>query len=435
MRTFETKWSLILAILVALLAPIATARAQSELNLVYMESNIGSIPDSNSIYAFSNTGGVLTPLSGSPFLTGGTGVYDPPDSNREFGADQQVAILSAGANANNLYLLAVNGDSNTIASFAINSKGALTPVTGSPFASNGSDPVSLAVASNLFTLTTGNPPTTSMYSWVGVVNKNADPNQCGTCSDAIPNFNTFLMNSHGKLSAVPDSTVTLPVDSGPSQMLVAPGTHWAYLDELQGSTAGVYAYKILQNTTDPLASGKTAPINSAGPPVSGALVFNMSVNPVAPYIYAFMASIGEVAVYTYQGTSGTTPGAISLVTTVPNPGMAGCWGAVNSTGTYLYVADFDSGTIVVYSLANPALPVLVQQFALTNTKGVKLPNPGNLAFDPTEAYLYCLDNPHSILHVMAVNSSTGELTEPNAPTVLPSPSGEQALGLATLMIK
>jgi len=58
--------------------------------------------------------------------------------------------------------------------------------------------------------------------------------------------------------------------------------------------------------------------------------------------------------------------------------------------------------------------------------------PGNLAFDPTGAYLYCLDNVHSTLHVLTVNATTGNLSEPNSPTVLNEGTTEEALGLATV---
>jgi len=56
--------------------------------------------------------------------------------------------------------------------------------------------------------------------------------------------------------------------------------------------------------------------------------------------------------------------------------------------------------------------------------------PANLAFDPTKAYLYCLDNYHSLLHVLSVDSANGKLSEPNPPTALNVPTGNEPLGIA-----
>src|SRR5580698_3054788 len=130
-----------------------TARAQSTLNAVYVESNIGCAGSGlNSVFGFSNSGGVLTALPGSPFLTGGTGVCDNGQvkGKSEFDADQQVMI-----SPKNAVLYAVNGHSNTFAGFSINisstDTGALTPLPGSPFKSNGTDPVSFGYLYNIYT--------------------------------------------------------------------------------------------------------------------------------------------------------------------------------------------------------------------------------------------------------------------------------------------
>lgn len=55
-----------------------TVRAQSTLNVVYAESNIGWTGSGlNSVFGFSNNGsGVLTALPNSPYATSGAGVCD-----------------------------------------------------------------------------------------------------------------------------------------------------------------------------------------------------------------------------------------------------------------------------------------------------------------------------------------------------------------------
>ena len=59
------------------------AFAQST-NLVFLASNIGSVPNMNSVFVFSNDGsGNLTQITGSPFPTNGTGLVRP-DAVDEF---------------------------------------------------------------------------------------------------------------------------------------------------------------------------------------------------------------------------------------------------------------------------------------------------------------------------------------------------------------
>jgi 6-phosphogluconolactonase (cycloisomerase 2 family) len=201
-----------------------------------------------------------------------------------------------------------------------------------------------------------------------------------------------------------------------------------YLDTLMGSSPGITDYLIHT------PSGYIVEQNFAGPPVAGALVLGMSANPLAStgidrYIYVGLPSLSEVGVYEYAGN-----GKIYFQRAVPNPGLAVCWTAVNAAGTYLYTAESNSGTVTVYSLTHAGSPVQVQHYALATTTGVTTPAPANLAFDPTGGFLYVLDNLNSVLHVLTVNSSTGQVSEPNPPIVLGSPAGEEALGLATATI-
>src|SRR4029077_12925398 len=131
----------LIGILAVLAGPAATVRAQSTLNVVYVESNIGCAGNGlNSVFGFSNDGsGVLTALPSSPYNTNGSGVCDNGQvkGKSEFDANQQVLI-----NPNSLLLYAVNGDSNNFSVFSLHHDGSLVLDSGSPVGSNGSDPVS-----------------------------------------------------------------------------------------------------------------------------------------------------------------------------------------------------------------------------------------------------------------------------------------------------
>ena len=80
---------------------------------VYVESNT-SAPNSNSIYAFRRgSGGSLTPLPGSPFLTGGAGVQYNGSNLGPFDSDSEVIV-----NPDQTLLFAVNAGSDTVAVFS-----------------------------------------------------------------------------------------------------------------------------------------------------------------------------------------------------------------------------------------------------------------------------------------------------------------------------
>src|ERR1700739_4780743 len=89
--------------------------------------------------------------------------------------------------------------SNSIAVFHIGLYGDLTPVAGSPFASRGYQPVSLALVRDILT----------------VVNKNGDPAQASAEATAQPNYTTFRVEANGALTPNANSTVT--ATASPSQ--------------------------------------------------------------------------------------------------------------------------------------------------------------------------------------------------------------------------
>ena len=165
---------------------LQTAHAQSASawnspDHVYVETNIKT-PNGNSIAAFTRgSHGELTPIAGSPFLTGGAGTQyagvnvGPQDSDRE--------IIS---NPEHTLLFAVNSGSDTIAVFKIQSNGALYPIPGSAFPSGGNDPVSLSlVGDTLF-----------------VVNKSGD---LGRPTSILPNYTALRVHSDGSLSPIDET--------------------------------------------------------------------------------------------------------------------------------------------------------------------------------------------------------------------------------------
>ena len=388
-------------VILVLLAGLSwTALAQ--VNAVYVESNIGQIPNKNSIYAFSNDGtGKLTAIKGSPFLTNGTGVFNSvPVNSPGFQADQEIVVNQAG----NL-LFAVNGNSNTISAFQINANGSLTLTNTAP--SNGQDPVSIG-------LDDASPAGPQMT----VVNQAADPNQTG----GTPNITSFLVDeTTGNLTPVANSTIDYPAGSLPADAVVSPSGKFLFTVQFMGGGA-LTSYQV--------GTGGLLNLNNSQIPSRGPVFLGAAVHPKQRVIYVGMPAVNQFGVYTYN-----TAGLLALGKVIVNPGVLLCWMTIDAAGTRLYTVESGSNSVTVYDISggNFLKPVQLQHFNLM-TGG----NPTNLKLDPTGAFLYVLGlnetgTTGNFLHVLNVSSVDGTLTETLAPNKIPIHAGEIPQGLAVVM--
>jgi 6-phosphogluconolactonase (cycloisomerase 2 family) len=407
-RNLWSGWMLATAVLV--LGTGSALAVQAQTNAVYLNANIGTVSNANVVLGYSNDGhGNLTPLPGSPYLTGGTGSAPAPGTSLglQTDDDQQVIINKGGT-----LLFTVNGFSNTLAVFTINSDASLTTVAGSPSTSGGPQPMSLGLFDNIL----GNGT-----SFLVVVNKESDPNQV---NPKQPNFTTFSVSTSGVLTHNVGSQVTLPFGATPSQAAIGQQHLVFGMQFAGGGVTGVasqiYSYRIKSNGTLHLNGTTLTP--------TGNVFLGEVLHPTQPILYAALPADSQIAVYQYSiGT-----GLMTFQTTVANPGSLACWLAINSTGTRLYSGESASNSITVYDLTNPLLPVQLQHLTLTpTTTGSSVTV---MRFDPTGQFLYAISNSPttSSLHVMNV-ASDGTMTESVAPLTLPVPSGNFPIGLATLM--
>lgn len=379
----------------------ATAFAQTGPNVVYVESNVGKTTNKNSVYAFSNTAGVLKQLKGSPYLTQGTGVFSStPSMAPGFMADQEIVVNKAGT-----LLFAVNGHSNTITTFNINSDGTLTMASSA--GSNGQDPVSIGLAE-----------TSPAGEQITVVNQNADPGQTG----GTPNLTSFDVSSAGVLTMVSNSTVGYPAGSEPSQALVSPSAKFVFATQFMGGGA-LTSYDIG-------AGGLLVPNNSLIPS-KGTNFLGAVANAKQRAIYVGLPDVNMVGAYTYS-----TAGVIAFAKLTVNPGLQVGWLATDTKGTVLYTAEPTSNSVTVYMIngANFNKPKQLQHLVLKAGGQAT-----SLRLDPTGAFLYVLglNNPPggvgNFLHVLNVSSTDGSVTETISPTSIPVASGEIPQGLAVAL--
>lgn len=382
------------AMLTVLVLSIGTALAQT--SYVYVESNIGKTANKNSVFAFKNDGlGNLTALPGSPFRTGGTGVFATGTTGVDpFNADQQVIV-----HPDNSLLFAVNGHSNTIAVFNINADGTLTTVNGSPFPSGGQDPASVGLMQD----------TNAGFEFLVVVNKNEDPGQ--DIDGDVPNYTTFTVNADGSLTMNPGSTLDLAADCSPTQALVSSAAHLLF--GMEFNTSRIATYKIRRD-------GILSEIASLTPPVESSFLGEI-LHPTKQVLYTGLPVTNDVGVYEY-GLAGT----LKFRRTVSNTaGSLVCWLVTNAAGTRLYTSETDSGTISVFDTTKAKNLVLLQTLTLSGV----VSHPHNIALDPSEKFLYAQAGID--LHVVSC-AADGTMTETVSPVTLPEASDENPIGLVAI---
>ncbi len=382
---------------------------------VYTETN-NPAAGQNAVLAYRSNPvtGNLT-LIGS-FSTGGTGELNLPKVVGPDDGDHQVVASRDGR-----FLYAVNEGSNSITAFRIDPNGRLDRI--GTVDSGGIEPDGLSVAGNQ----------------VYVANRgDATQTQPGTVA---PNVTGFNVGRDGRLSLIAGSTVSFPVGTFATQVLVTANDRLLFvqLASLSGAPEG--------NTVQPFqiqgdGTLVASPGGGVGQPINPSVQLGLAFNPHLNIIYAGLTGNGQVGVYTYDET-----GRISFVSAASDQGSAPCWITVSGDGRTLYASNTGTDSVGVYSLANPLQPVEIQEFSLGGPHG---PAGGptqtadfELALSPNGRTLYVIGQNTSPtasfpqgnqLHILSV-ARDGTLSEPAGPIIFPTslvPADAHPQGLAVV---
>jgi Lactonase, 7-bladed beta-propeller len=391
-------------------------RVPSAVTTVFVESN-SPIAGDNAVLAFRRDGdGGLHEIG--KFATGGTGQVNLPKVVGPDDSSQEVVATADGR-----FLFAVNQGSRSVTSFRIDGAGRLDRI--GTFDSGGVQPDSIGiVAGKLYVSNRGD---ASAAGPGGVPAANP-----GTVA---PNLTGFTINLDGTLAPIPNSTVTLPVGTVPSQNLISPNGRLLFSDIFGVNTAPqsntLAPFQIEDNGTLKLAPGGNVTGQAPNSTSLAPALLGADGNPTQKIVYAGLTGLAEVAVFTYDETGRLT----FIGATAPNNqgGSGPCWAAVSPDGTTLYTGDTGSDSVGVYSLADPLHPVQIQELFLG---GPQTP-PGSpagtprqttvfqVAVDPGGRFVYAIGqntNPQGLfpqgnqLHVLTVGHD-GKLSEPNGPHV------------------
>jgi 6-phosphogluconolactonase len=281
-----------------------TVRPHSD--FVYINNNRAGI---NSVSAFSvDANGLLTPIAGSPFATGGSG------GGSGFFAANRLTTCVVGS-----FLFVANEQSNNISVFSINpATGALSLVPGSPFATGGiaGSGISLGVTS--------------------------DNRFLFASSSGSRNIAVFSIGANGTLLSIPGSP--FPAGSEPDGIKVSPDGRFLSVAFVSIDAVGMFT--IAPNGA--LTPVPGSPFVAAG---SGT-VAGVDINCASNLLFGGEANFGSTNVDVFS------IGANGALTPVPgspfnNPGIGSNSNVVilSPADGHLFASNQASNTITVFNVA------------------------------------------------------------------------------------
>jgi 6-phosphogluconolactonase (cycloisomerase 2 family) len=347
-----------------------TAAASSTvIGHVYVNDNTAP---ANTIAGFArHADGTLTPLPGSPYAAGGAG------AGAIIGSQGALQLSGDGR-----YLLAADAGSSQISVLALGSDGSLQAV-GSPVASGGKEPISIAVHGNL----------------VYVANTGAGGS----------NYTGFTLGAGGQLTPLANSTFLLSDADGPGDILVnADGTHLAgvrvntsLIDSFVVGSDG----RLTATPGSPFVAQAAGPFGSAFRPTNPAQLFvsNAHAGANAGSVSAYL-----VAADGTLNSRGASPYA--------DHQTAPCWVDITPDGQYLFTVNTASATISRYAITKNGKLALLGNTPLKSGVSIR---PFDLRVAPDGADAYVVDAALDAVSAFAV--SGGSLTELTAsPFALPA---------------
>jgi 6-phosphogluconolactonase len=349
---------------------------------VYVDDNTAG---ANTIAGFDrHADGALTPIPGSPFAAGGAGTGG--------GLPSQGAVQLTG---DGRFVLAVDAGSDELSVLRVHPDGSLTAV-GAPTPSGGSEPVSVAEHDGL------------------VYVANAGAAGAGAGAD----YTGFGLSAAGTLTPLAGSTVPLPSDAAPGDVLFnANGTRLvgtrvgtSQIDSFAVDRAGL----LTVGPGSPVAAQGTGPFGSAFRPT----------NPRQLFVTNAHNAPGDSTVSTFaDGAAGTlSPIAASPVAN----GQSGtCWAVVSPDGQRLYTVNTGSGTITNYAIAADGSLTVIGSTPILNGTGAG--NAVDVGISPDGRYLYVDESKTGAVAEFVVHGSQlRELASDPAPL----PAGAAAAGIA-----
>jgi hypothetical protein len=235
-----------------------------------------------------------------------------------------IGLASQGAlqqSSDGRYLLAVDAGSNQISVVRIKPDGSLEPVGAGPVDSNGANPVSIAVHGNL----------------VYVANAGT------STSTGETNYTGFTLNPGGHLRPLAGSTVTLPDNSQPGDVLFnSDGTK---LVGARVNTSLIDSFTVGPDGLLTSATGSPFAAQGLGP-------FGSEFRPTNPNQLFVSNAHNGAGAGTVSAFNDASDGTLTSIGTSPfaDNQTAPCWVEISHDGNYLFTVNTASKTISSYSV-------------------------------------------------------------------------------------
>jgi 6-phosphogluconolactonase len=364
-----------LALVGATAAPgLASAAPAHHSGYVYVNDNTAG---RNTIAGFARQAdGRLTQLARSPFDAGGAGTGS--------GLASQGAIQ---VSSDGRYVIAVDAGSNDISVLETKRGGALKLVD--VVSSGGVEPVSVAVHNDL----------------VYVANAGAGGS----------NYTGFILGSGGRLRPLAGSTVPLPDDAQPGDVLFnSTGTNLigARVNSSQIDSFRVHNGRLAAAAGSPFAAQGAGPFGSEFRPTDPSQLFVSNAHDGADN--------GTVSAF-----SVAADGALSSIGSSPFADLqtAPCWVEITHDGEFLFTVNTASGTISRYEIAADGTLTLLGSTPVSDQAGVGAVD-ARLSADGQTLYV----NESRVATVGEFDVQGDELTELGSISL---PSGAAPAGVAT----
>lgn len=320
-------------------------------NVLYT-ANLGS--NDVSAYQIDTTTGELISVAGSPFL-----------------ASTNPSAIAVSSNGSFAYV--ANSGTSNISAYTINSTtGVLSAATGSPFAA-GTAPRAVTVSPN--------------NSFVYVANSGSN------------NISAYTIDpTTGALTVVAGSP--FPAGTNPRAVSVSPNNSFVYVANSGSNNISAY-------TIDPTTGALT--IVAGSPFAAGTSPLGVAVSPNGSFVYVVNQGSNDVSVYTVDpGTGALT----ALTGTTGNPfpaGTAPVGLTITSNGSFVYVANADSGNVSAYAVNSGTGALTPLAGALGNPYPAAT-TPAGITIAPNGAFLYVANAGSNNVSSYSVNAGTGALT-------------------------
>ncbi len=320
------------------------------------------------IYALDNDGnsngvvilnrladGTLTEMMGSPVPTRGKGLVVPHGGDLDSQGPLRI---------HDKHLLAVNPGSDSITVFEIAPSGGLKAVAGSPFPSGGSHPMSLAVHGDLVYVANQAVPFANPAS--------------------APNVTGFRLDKAGRLTPIAGSTIEFPPGEGPAQVeFNRAGTVLAVTAGFQ-SDGSVRSFAVQSNGL--LKEGFGSPFQAdRASGLSGTVGFSWTADGRRIMVTNFRGSAIRVFSIDPQTADLALEGA-----PYSNQQRAMCWAVLGPDGKTLYVSNYVTNNVSVFSIGADGMLHLIGNSAPKRHSNSSVPDSKELLVSPDGKYLYLI---------------------------------------------